>query len=181
MLLCCRVHSGHIKVVQKTSPSSMKLWQTKEMGLMWTSGTTLPGGTLISQIICCIFVFFLFDLIIFFIFTYFFTPSYRRDCYHLGIQNNFDYCRFLKFARVCEVDGQKHICTRDKVLTLLCLLFDRLSLATWREIYVDYYVSLKCGYFFQQEVGNLYDMFHTRNCLHRRAYQHKVGNIIETM
>uniref|UniRef100_A0A3P9IEX3 Deoxynucleoside triphosphate triphosphohydrolase SAMHD1 n=1 Tax=Oryzias latipes TaxID=8090 RepID=A0A3P9IEX3_ORYLA len=70
---------------------------------------------------------------------------FARDCYHLGIQNNFDYQRFLKFARVCEVDGQKHICTRDK------------------------------------EVGNLYDMFHTRNCLHRRAYQHKVCNIIETM
>ncbi|XP_028265921.1 deoxynucleoside triphosphate triphosphohydrolase SAMHD1 [Parambassis ranga] len=70
---------------------------------------------------------------------------FARDCYHLGIQNNFDYHRFLKFARVCEVEGQKHICTRDK------------------------------------EVGNLYDMFHTRNCLHRRAYQHKVGNIIETM
>uniref|UniRef100_A0A3Q1G5H2 Deoxynucleoside triphosphate triphosphohydrolase SAMHD1 n=1 Tax=Acanthochromis polyacanthus TaxID=80966 RepID=A0A3Q1G5H2_9TELE len=70
---------------------------------------------------------------------------FARDCYHLGIQNNFDYRRFLKFARVCEVDGQKNICTRDK------------------------------------EVGNLYDMFHTRNCLHRRAYQHKVGNIIETM
>ncbi|XP_054902374.1 deoxynucleoside triphosphate triphosphohydrolase SAMHD1 [Poeciliopsis prolifica] len=70
---------------------------------------------------------------------------FARDCHHLGIQNNFDYRRFLKFARVCEVDGQKHICTRDK------------------------------------EVGNLYDMFHTRNCLHRRAYQHKVGNIIETM
>ncbi|XP_045569671.1 deoxynucleoside triphosphate triphosphohydrolase SAMHD1 isoform X2 [Salmo salar] len=70
---------------------------------------------------------------------------FARDCFHLGIQNNFDYRRFLKFARVCEVDGKKHICTRDK------------------------------------EVGNLYDMFHTRNCLHRRAYQHKVGNIIETM
>ncbi|KAI1892779.1 hypothetical protein AGOR_G00137040 [Albula goreensis] len=70
---------------------------------------------------------------------------FARDCYHLGIQNNFDYRRFLKFARVCEVNGKKHICTRDK------------------------------------EVGNLYDMFHTRNCLHRRAYQHKVGNIIETM
>uniref|UniRef100_A0A673HL14 Deoxynucleoside triphosphate triphosphohydrolase SAMHD1 n=1 Tax=Sinocyclocheilus rhinocerous TaxID=307959 RepID=A0A673HL14_9TELE len=70
---------------------------------------------------------------------------FARDCYHLGIQNNFDYQRFLKFARVCEVKGKKHICTRDK------------------------------------EVGNLYDMFHTRNCLHRRAYQHKVGNIIETM
>ncbi|NXE39843.1 SAMH1 triphosphohydrolase, partial [Ptilorrhoa leucosticta] len=30
-----------------------------------------------------------------------------------------------------------------------------------------------------KEVGNLYEMFHTRNCLHRRAYQHKTGNIIE--
>uniref|UniRef100_A0A8C4SHA4 Deoxynucleoside triphosphate triphosphohydrolase SAMHD1 n=1 Tax=Erpetoichthys calabaricus TaxID=27687 RepID=A0A8C4SHA4_ERPCA len=70
---------------------------------------------------------------------------FARDCHHLGIQNNFDYKRFLKFARVCKVGETKHICTRDK------------------------------------EVGNLYDMFHTRNCLHRRAYQHKVGNIIETM
>ncbi|XP_077025522.1 deoxynucleoside triphosphate triphosphohydrolase SAMHD1 isoform X2 [Tamandua tetradactyla] len=70
---------------------------------------------------------------------------FARDCHHLGIQNNFDYKRFIKFARVCEVDKKKHICTREK------------------------------------EVGNLYDMFHTRNCLHRRAYQHKVGNIIDTM
>ncbi|XP_075703066.1 deoxynucleoside triphosphate triphosphohydrolase SAMHD1-like [Rhinoderma darwinii] len=70
---------------------------------------------------------------------------FARDCHHLGIQNNFDYKRFLKFARVCEIGNKKHICTREK------------------------------------EVGNLYDMFHTRNCLHRRAYQHKVGNIIETM
>ncbi|XP_056405325.1 deoxynucleoside triphosphate triphosphohydrolase SAMHD1 isoform X2 [Hyla sarda] len=70
---------------------------------------------------------------------------FARDCHHLGIQNNFDYKRFLKFARVCEIGKKKHICTREK------------------------------------EVGNLYDMFHTRNCLHRRAYQHKVGNIIETM
>ncbi|XP_044303454.1 deoxynucleoside triphosphate triphosphohydrolase SAMHD1 isoform X3 [Varanus komodoensis] len=70
---------------------------------------------------------------------------FARDCHHLGIQNNFDYERFIKFARVCLVDEEKCICTRDK------------------------------------EVGNMYDMFHTRNCLHRRAYQHKVSNIIETM
>uniref|UniRef100_A0A671FAS4 Deoxynucleoside triphosphate triphosphohydrolase SAMHD1 n=1 Tax=Rhinolophus ferrumequinum TaxID=59479 RepID=A0A671FAS4_RHIFE len=31
------------------------------------------------------------------------------------------------------------------------------------------------------EVGNLYDMFHTRICLYRRAYQHKVGNLIDIM
>ncbi|KAI3356914.1 hypothetical protein L3Q82_003564 [Scortum barcoo] len=66
---------------------------------------------------------------------------FARDSYHLGIQNNFDYHRFLKFARVCKVDGKKHICTRDK------------------------------------EVA----MYDTRNCLHRRAYQHKVNKIMEIM
>ncbi|XP_070765942.1 deoxynucleoside triphosphate triphosphohydrolase SAMHD1-like [Enoplosus armatus] len=70
---------------------------------------------------------------------------FARDCYHLGMQNNFDHGRFIKFARVCEVDGLKQICTRDK------------------------------------EQDNMYEMFHTRMCLHRRAYQHKVNKIIETM
>ncbi|KAM9350986.1 deoxynucleoside triphosphate triphosphohydrolase SAMHD1-like [Symphorus nematophorus] len=70
---------------------------------------------------------------------------FARDCHHLGIQNNFDHCRFLKFARVCEVDGLKHICIRDK------------------------------------EEDNMTEMFHTRYCLHKRAYQHKVNKIIETM
>ncbi|XP_051489474.1 deoxynucleoside triphosphate triphosphohydrolase SAMHD1 [Apus apus] len=70
---------------------------------------------------------------------------FARDCHHLGIPNNFDYNRYLKFTRVCEVNSQKHICTRDK------------------------------------EAGNLYDMFHERHWLHRRAYQHKTGNIIEIM
>lgn len=32
-----------------------------------------------------------------------------------------------------------------------------------------------------KEVRNLYDMFYTRDTLHRRAYQHTVGEIIETM
>ncbi|XP_077937859.1 deoxynucleoside triphosphate triphosphohydrolase SAMHD1-like [Gasterosteus aculeatus] len=70
---------------------------------------------------------------------------FARDCYHLGIKNNFDYGRCLMFARVCDVKGQKQICFRDK------------------------------------EVGNLYDMFYTRICLHRRAYKHKAVNIVETM
>ncbi|XP_049895567.1 deoxynucleoside triphosphate triphosphohydrolase SAMHD1-like, partial [Epinephelus moara] len=70
---------------------------------------------------------------------------FARDCHHLGIQNNFDHLRYFKFARVCEVKGQKHICSRDK------------------------------------EVFNLYDMFHTRYSLHRRAYQHSVNKIVEFM
>uniref|UniRef100_A0A8C9YFR2 HD/PDEase domain-containing protein n=1 Tax=Sander lucioperca TaxID=283035 RepID=A0A8C9YFR2_SANLU len=69
---------------------------------------------------------------------------FARDCYHLGMQNNFDHLRFIQFARVIKVkkDELNHICCRDK------------------------------------EVGNLYDMFYTRNCLHRRAYQHKVNTIM---
>ncbi|XDV16837.1 hypothetical protein PO909_016367 [Leuciscus waleckii] len=38
-----------------------------------------------------------------------------RDCHYLGIPNSFDHQRLLKSARVCEVDGEKHICFRDKV------------------------------------------------------------------
>lgn len=70
---------------------------------------------------------------------------FARDCHMLGIKNNFDHTRCIKYARVLKVDDELQICSRDK------------------------------------EVGNLYDMFHTRNTLHRRAYQHSVGNIIETM
>ncbi|XP_056453178.1 deoxynucleoside triphosphate triphosphohydrolase SAMHD1-like [Gadus chalcogrammus] len=70
---------------------------------------------------------------------------FARDCHHLGIKNNFDHDRFIKFARVFKVDGEEQICTRDK------------------------------------EVGNMYDFFHTRNSLHRSAYQHKVKNIVEIM
>ncbi|XP_047445428.1 deoxynucleoside triphosphate triphosphohydrolase SAMHD1-like [Mugil cephalus] len=70
---------------------------------------------------------------------------FARDCHHLGIQNNFDHWRFIKLARVCEAQGGKQICSRDK------------------------------------EVSNLYNMFHTRNYLHRRAYQHRVKVNIEIM
>ncbi|KAM9501651.1 deoxynucleoside triphosphate triphosphohydrolase SAMHD1-like [Clarias gariepinus] len=70
---------------------------------------------------------------------------FARDSYHLGIQNSSDHRRVFKFARVCEVNGEKLICARDK------------------------------------EVHDLYDMFHTRHSLHRRAYQHNVTKIIEEM
>ncbi|XP_009294109.1 deoxynucleoside triphosphate triphosphohydrolase SAMHD1 isoform X1 [Danio rerio] len=39
---------------------------------------------------------------------------FARDCHHLGIRNSFDHLRLLKFARVCVVNGRKHICFRDK-------------------------------------------------------------------
>ncbi|KAL1281474.1 hypothetical protein QQF64_000277 [Cirrhinus molitorella] len=70
---------------------------------------------------------------------------FARDCHHLGIRNSFDHKRLLKFARVCKVNGRKHICFRDK------------------------------------EADNVYDMFRTRYTLHRQAYQHKIGYIIDIM
>ncbi|KAA8577859.1 hypothetical protein FQN60_005369 [Etheostoma spectabile] len=47
----------------------------------------------------------------------------KKDCHHLGMKNNFDHLRFIQFARVCEVEGLKHICSRDKVLTLIAEAF----------------------------------------------------------
>lgn len=74
--------------------------------------------------------------------------------------------RFMKFVRVIPVNERLQICTRDKVGVA---------------------VNSECGCVLKlcivsaQEVANLYDMFHTRNTLHRRAYQHKTSNVIELM
>ncbi|XP_071091588.1 deoxynucleoside triphosphate triphosphohydrolase SAMHD1-like [Haliotis cracherodii] len=70
---------------------------------------------------------------------------FARDCYMLGIKNNFDHNRFMKFSRVICVEGVMQICARDK------------------------------------EASSLYDMFHTRSSLHRRAYQHRGNKIVEAM
>ena len=40
---------------------------------------------------------------------------FARDCHYLGINNNFDHMRFIKFARVVDVEHQLQICSRDKV------------------------------------------------------------------
>uniref|UniRef100_A0A3Q3EB99 HD domain-containing protein n=1 Tax=Labrus bergylta TaxID=56723 RepID=A0A3Q3EB99_9LABR len=75
-----------------------------------------------------------------------------RDSYYLGIKNNFDFHRFLQFARVCKVEDKdckerkrETICTRDK------------------------------------EEDNMYDLFYIRHRLHKRAYQHRVNKVIEHM
>uniref|UniRef100_A0A667ZLF0 HD domain-containing protein n=1 Tax=Myripristis murdjan TaxID=586833 RepID=A0A667ZLF0_9TELE len=48
-----------------------------------------------------------------------------RDCHHLGIPMTFDYRRLLMFTRVCEVDGLRHICIRDKEAANLYDMFYR--------------------------------------------------------
>ncbi|XP_064596465.1 deoxynucleoside triphosphate triphosphohydrolase SAMHD1-like [Liolophura sinensis] len=70
---------------------------------------------------------------------------FARDCHGLGIRNNFDHGRLIKFARVIDVGEERQICYKKK------------------------------------EAANLFEMFHTRMHLHRRAYQHRVNKLIEEM
>ncbi|KAM4562222.1 deoxynucleoside triphosphate triphosphohydrolase SAMHD1-like [Odontesthes bonariensis] len=48
---------------------------------------------------------------------------FARDCHHLGMKNNFDHLRYFMCVRVCEVDGRKHICCRDKEVDNLYGMF----------------------------------------------------------
>ncbi len=40
---------------------------------------------------------------------------FARDSYQLGLSNNFDHMRYIKFVRVLNVDGMMQMCCRDKV------------------------------------------------------------------
>uniref|UniRef100_A0A3B5QR83 Deoxynucleoside triphosphate triphosphohydrolase SAMHD1-like n=1 Tax=Xiphophorus maculatus TaxID=8083 RepID=A0A3B5QR83_XIPMA len=54
---------------------------------------------------------------------------FARDCHQLGMQNNFDCHRLIKFARVCKVGGMMQICYRDKeVFNLYNMFYTRFSL-----------------------------------------------------
>ncbi|CAC5395716.1 SAMHD1 [Mytilus coruscus] len=48
---------------------------------------------------------------------------FARDCHGLGIQNTFDHNRFMKFARVIQVDDSLQICSRDKEAETLYSMF----------------------------------------------------------
>lgn len=45
---------------------------------------------------------------------------FARDCHMLGIKNNFDHTRCMKYARVLKVDNELQICSRDKVIFIHC-------------------------------------------------------------
>lgn len=86
-------------------------------------------------------------------------------------------------AQVCF-----NICKLWKITILLCAANGRRQLIWFLDCFcflteTDNVKSKRwLGWFvFIQEAENLYDMFNTRHLLHRRAYQHKVGNVIEIM
>ena len=47
----------------------------------------------------------------------------KRDAHYLGIPNNFDSYRLMKFMRVIEVEGKRQICLRDKELNTVYDMF----------------------------------------------------------
>ncbi|KAH9490959.1 SAM domain and HD [Bulinus truncatus] len=55
---------------------------------------------------------------------------FARDCHHLGIKNNFDFNRYMKFARVIkDAKGEWQICIRDKEISnLYNMFYTRLTL-----------------------------------------------------
>ena len=46
---------------------------------------------------------------------------FKRDCLHLGMTSSFDHSRFIKFARVIQVEEELQICVRDKVRLFVLL------------------------------------------------------------
>ncbi|KAH9490954.1 SAM domain and HD [Bulinus truncatus] len=100
-----------------------------------------------------------------------------RDCRNLGITNNFDAQRYMEFARVIEVDGERQICTRKKVCAVEGLFTPRFvhpKVCPPQGLFTSWFVHHK-------EAGNLYNMFFTRYNLHKFAYQHPVVCGIELM
>jgi len=77
---------------------------------------------------------------------------FARDCLHLGIPTSFDPHRLMRFARILTLD-------------------DKSSKADGKT---------QIGYH-EKEAWNIYELFHTRYNLHKRAYQHRVARAIEAM
>ena len=71
--------------------------------------------------------------------------------------------RFTQTAKIikCDHDGLEHICSRDKVRSKMCSTFYTCTT--------------------HQDALNLYELFHTRNLLHRTVYWHKTVAVIQEM
>jgi HD superfamily phosphohydrolase len=79
---------------------------------------------------------------------------FARDCHVLGISKSFDCLRLMKFAMVHRVNRSGEG-DNSKGQLEIC--------------------------FHQKEAWNLFELFHTRYALHKRAYQHRVAACVELM
>lgn len=84
---------------------------------------------------------------------------FARDCKALGMSISFDCHRLMKFARVMWVNREDN-CSNDE------------SKSHDGQLEICFHIK---------EAWNLFELFHTRYALHKRAYQHKVSCAVETM
>lgn len=88
----------------------------------------------------------------------------------MGIQKTFDADRLMKCARVCLVPLPTNSAADDDGI-------DR----EFKEEGVVVGESALRICFEKKEVWNVYELFHTRFSLHKRAYQHRVSTVVEHM
>jgi HD superfamily phosphohydrolase len=94
---------------------------------------------------------------------------FKRDCYHLGIPVSFDSDRLMRFSRVIFVqeDVREGLRAPDAAAASVNLIT-----GTHMVPQIAYH---------EKEVWNIYELFHTRFNLHKRAYQHRVAHAVEKM
>ncbi|XP_035244259.1 deoxynucleoside triphosphate triphosphohydrolase SAMHD1-like [Anguilla anguilla] len=123
---------------------------------------------------------------------------FARDCHHLGIESNFNYRRFFKFARVCVVDNKKENKSKDKSkdkkknksedesedkkeIKGKCKDKSEDESEDGKEIMVKCEDEKMQICLRDKEVGHIYELYHTRSNIHHKACQHKVVSAIDTM
>lgn len=99
---------------------------------------------------------------------------FARDCHVLGVTKSFDCHRLMRFARVFPNSQKK----------LESSKFSRMQYedgvpAAGKDAPKGSADLEIC--FHVKEAWNLFELFHTRYTLHKRAYQHRVSNVIELM
>lgn len=88
---------------------------------------------------------------------------FARDCHQLGMKWSFDAQRLMRFCRVLTVDGVPQICYHEKEACKLLCCSELLLLP-------GYCCRLS-------QAWNIYELFHTRYSLHKRAYQVTVQGV----
>jgi HD superfamily phosphohydrolase len=114
---------------------------------------------------------------------------FARDCHVLGVSKSFDCHRLMRFARVFSGSQNKLKSTK----------FSRMQEGSADDAPPRDDAAAATGdsngagndngdngddteiCFHVKEAWNLFELFHTRYTLHKRAYQHRVSNVVELM
>ena len=114
---------------------------------------------------------------------------FARDCYALGLTKSFDCMRLMKFARVLKVhhgDDSGSSNNTDSSMngnteTAVNMTPTLAKRSTSYTSSPNYSTTTNDICYHIKEAWNLFELFHTRYALHKRAYQHRVSVAVELM